>query len=217
MNNIKTEHEVTKRHARVPYLDEFLSLKCSPDILAVVNPINYISKEISESMAVIKVLRGIALTKPMHYYLADICAGNALTAVTAAHLLPFKWVTAIDIRERGRDWHKVKRFNYKNVDINDMVGSDFEQYVISSIHPCRDLAKKIINLYNNSPARHLVMMPCCVGNIPGNMQYFQKQLGKYMAWCIYLSQLINAPTTIKRDENIHSPCNCILIADKEAN
>lgn len=101
------------------YLDQFLSLKCAGDVLNVIAPIQKAQKEISESMAIIHRLRSIALKNPMKSILLDICAGNALTSVIAAHLLPFKKVIAIDIKKRIRRWDSVRRFVYWQTDIND--------------------------------------------------------------------------------------------------
>ena len=95
------------------YLNHFLSLKCSSDVLEVVNPLgNKAAKEITESMAVIKHIKRIAIAEKHKYGLLDLCAGNALTSVLAVHLLPIKGAIAVDKRVRNRKWDMVKRFKY---------------------------------------------------------------------------------------------------------
>lgn len=197
------------------YVEEFLKLKSSGDILNVCNPITKAEKEITESMAVIKELRSIALSAPMDYDLYDLCAGNALTSVIASFLLPFHTVTAIDKHKRKRKWEAVQRFRYLEQDITK---SDFwkaPNSIFIGVHTCGNLAKTIINRYNDSDAKYLILMPCCVGQIEtGLPDFFREKLGKYNIWTWELSRLVKGKVRIKHDTNIISPCNNLIIATK---
>lgn len=207
------------------YVDYFLSLKCSGDVLNVVAPIQRAQKEITESMAVIQRLRPIAIKNPMEGVLVDLCAGNALTSVLATHLLPFKKVVAVDIKKRKRDWNKVKRFEYIQADIND---SNFEsdlgikldeiarQYslVFISVHPCGDLAERVIAItkYFCVIKAKLILMPCCKGQIKEQKipACFNKKLTKYDRWAWYLAELSGGKLSF--DNKVLSPCRAIIEA-----
>jgi len=198
------------------YLDEFLSLKCSGDVLNIVSPIQNAQKEITESMAVLKKVRKISLKNPMNYILYDFCAGNALTSVLAAHLLPIKQVIAIDNRERSRDWYKAKRFTYEFSDIYDYpVNRINKDSIIVSIHPCSNLAERVIEIYNNSMAEFLILMPCCNGSIRiGTPDLIREKIGKYLIWCWDLASRCIGRVNMVIDSKCLSPKNCILIAKK---
>ncbi len=199
------------------YLDQFLSLKCAGDVLNVVAPIQRAQKEISESMAVVNRLRTIALKNPMKGVLVDLCAGNALTSVIAAHLLPFKKVIAIDIKKRKRNWDAVERFEYIQYDIKnpDMLYSSQTSAVIS-IHPCGELAEIVIEywkcLKQSGQNASLFLMPCCKGQIKEQKipSCFNKKLSKYDRWAWYLTELAGGKLSL--DNKCLSPCNAIIEA-----
>lgn len=224
------------------YVEEFLALNCSPDILEIVKPINNIGKEISESMAVIKQLRKLTLKNTdVNYVLIDLCAGNALTSVLASFL--YKNIIhayAVDIYERQRDWHKVKGFAYHNCNINDTefitklecwVTSNALKYrttrtelIIIGVHACRETSKRIIEIYNkiNWLKKHLILMPCCVGNMKGYSlpDIITQKIGTYMKWCLYLYNLLDKEygvIEINRrmviDNFCMSPKNTLIISD----
>ncbi|MFA6712133.1 MAG: methyltransferase [Candidatus Caldatribacteriota bacterium] len=205
-----------KRTSGQSYISEFLNLRCAGDVLNVCTPLgNNAAKEITETMGVIKVLRDIALKNPRKYVLYDICAGNALTSVLAAHLLPFYRVEAIDKEWRERRWDEVKGFYYTKKDIFKLPFSFFcHESIIISIHPCGKLAKRIIELYNNSFAEYLILMPCCEGSLSGQYQLVEEKMGKYFAWCLELQTKCKGTTSMYRDYNIKSPKNYIIIANK---
>ena len=135
------------------YVDEFMKLKCSSDVLSVVNPLgNKASKEITESMGIIKKLRKIVIKDPMKYTLYDLCAGNALTSVIASFLLPVKESIAIDVKWRKRRWHLAKRFTYLEYDIYDLASSFIEENsIIIAVHPCGNLARRFYSQHFNIP------------------------------------------------------------------
>lgn len=206
---------------KTSYTSEFLSMKCSGDVLNVVSPMARAEKEITESMAIIKKLRPIALSAPMKYTLIDLCAGNALTSVLAIHLLPFNNAVAVDKRPRSRHWDNIKRFKYTQADIHTTpyygyAPNDSESVIISS-HACGDLSRRIIEIYNDYPlCKHLIMLPCCVGKIKTTMPpVLSKRLGKYLLWCHELWLSAHGHSTISSDNKCLSPCNTVITAHKE--
>lgn len=197
-----------------PYLAQFHKLRCRGDVLNVVNPIgNAAAKEITESMAIIKRIKPIALAKPMQNRLWDLCAGNALTSVLAVHLLPIQSAVAVDLRERKRNWGSAKRFEYVQADIHELTTTAFCSIdIIISVHPCGGLAERVIELYMRSAARHLIMMPCCHGSFKKN-QFLIENLGTYATWCLHLAGLCGG--NLAKDENCLSPKNIVVTASKQ--
>ena len=196
-----------------PYLSEFLSLRCAPDVLVSAFPVKRAAKEITESMAAIKHIRGVALKEPLKYFLYDLCAGNALTSVIAAHLLPIKGAVAIDKRQRKRNWANAKKFSYIIEDIGRLSPDFFpEDSIIVSVHACRSLAKKIVELYRRSDASRMVLMPCCIGEFDKRYQFIADITGKYYAWAFQLAEMADGRVHI--DKNILSPSNALVVAEK---
>jgi len=200
------------------YLDEFLALKCAGDILNIINPVQSICKEISESMSIIKRIRGDLLENKLFYTIYDLCAGNALTSIILAHLLPVKKCIAIDKRERFRKWDRVNKFKYIFDNIFDFNNYD-DNSIVMGIHPCGNLAVRIIDIFNDyKEIKVLYLMPCCVGNM--NLNKIQNnlfdQVTKYERWCMYLFELINSKNkSLAHDKYIMSPANIIIKAIKE--
>jgi hypothetical protein len=201
-------------NSKANYVSQFLSMKCCGDVLNIVNPLgNSAQKEITESMGIINHLRDIVLKDPMKYTIYDICAGNALTSVIACHLLPIKSATAIDIRDRNRKWNKCRNFNYVFEDIYSIKPEFFEEdSIIIGVHSCRNLAKQIIKLYNNSKAKYLLLMPCCEGGLSGKHQLICDKIGKSMTWALELAILCDGK--MYQDNKILSPKNIIIVAKK---
>jgi hypothetical protein len=205
------------------YVSEFLSLKCAGDVLNVVAPLGTkASKEITESMAVIKVLRGITLKRPMELKLLDLCAGNALTSVLAVHLLPVKEAFAMDKRMRKRRWHAVKRFVYIQSDLVDFP-SFIEPSVVIAVHPCKTAVGVVDYFRKSRGAEYLVMIPCCRGGVDMNVRRFTRleleKFGRYEQWCLYLAELCRSrgsrvKVQVYRDKKCLSPCNIMIVAQK---
>jgi len=209
------------------YVNEFFDLTCYPDILDILNPISNRKKEITESMAVIKYLRRLALKNPeKKYFLYDFCAGNALTSVTTAFLYKNISCYAIDKAKRDRNWDKVNHFMYLQSDIQEenweymlhqmRVVYPLTEIIIIGVHPCRELAKRIIDIYNKSKVDHLILMPCCTGgkykfSLP---QVIKEKVGDYLTWCVYLLDLVEGKKRLIVDESILSPKNALIIADR---
>jgi len=196
------------------YVERFLKMRCAGDVLNAVGPISNCLKEITESMAIINKIRPLILNNPMKYSLIDLCAGNCLTSIIAAHLFPLKHVVALDIRKKNQDRFKpVTRFFYveKNIYDKDVINMIFEHTIIISVHPCKILAKRVIELYNKSKSPMFVMMPCCSGHISTI-----KNEDKYTAWCKHLYSLLDySEITLGKDDNCVSEKNVIITAIKK--
>ena len=215
------------------YLSEFLSLKCVGDVWNVVNPLGTkAQKEITESMAMIHVLRSIVLRRPMELHLIDMCAGNALTSVLAAHLLPIALATAVDKRERKRRWDAVKRFRYivrdikefEHVDYRDNTGKyNPHSIIVMAVHPCKTAPDIVKYFIQSEAAEYLLMMPCCRGGVDRFVKRFTtlelEKFGRYEQWCLYLAELCRESKGVKvqvyRDKKCISPCNIMIVAEKE--
>ena len=213
----KSAAETAVKKKVTKYLNKFLSLDCCGDILNIVTPISHAPKEITESMAIIERLRGEVLPDPMKYQILDLCAGNALTSLTSVFLLPVKQAVAVDKKKRNRDYHKANRFRYVELDIftDEIFNFIDENTIIISVHPCRGMAARVVEIYNNSPARSMYLMPCCIGKyrIPAK-QFLCENMGKYQAWCYYLASLCNGSIDIEIDANCISERNAVLSAHK---
>jgi len=203
------------------YITQFLKLKCAGDVLNIVSPINHIEKEITEAMAVIRSIKKITIDKPMEYTIIDLCAGNALSSVISAFLLPIKKAIAIDKKKRNRKWHLIKNFEYIEKDIFKLNPNNISQKtIITAIHPCSTLAEQVIDIFYNSLAEYLVLMPCCSKSDIGNKfpALLQEKLTNYNLWCYYLYQKCAEfceKVEIFKDKNCLSPKNIIIKAKKE--
>lgn len=202
------------------YTDKFLSLRCAPDVLSVVGPMDKAGKEISEAMAIIRRVRGIVLApeNKMRYTLVDLCSGNALVPVIAAHLLPVRWSYAVDARPRVRAWERAARFTYLVADVySEALGDHLRSLgplILTACHPCGELAERVIELYR-AYADHLVLMPCCEGPIPpGEPAIIREKMGAYLAWCVHLAGRCGGQVAV--DEGVLSPKNALVTAHKEA-
>jgi hypothetical protein len=210
------------------YVNEFLGLNCAGDVLNVVNPLGpKAKKEISESMAVIRVLRGITLKRPMELQVIDLCAGNALTSVLAVHLLPVKAAVAVDRRKRARRWSAVKRFKYVTSTIKDYQLVCVPSVIIA-VHPCKTAVEVIEYFRLCKYAEYLIMMPCCEGGINKNKKRFTRlemeKFGRYEQWCMYLAEICRYQTDqlgpplevdVFQDKRVLSPCNIVITARKK--
>ena len=200
------------------YLSEFVGLRCHQQVLKVVSPLGpRAEKEISESMAVIKRLRALTINAPpQKFALYDFCAGNALTSVLAACLLPVRKVVAYDKRVKNRNWHLVRDFTFERRNINKLDPREIEpESIIISIHPCGEKARRVGEIFLRSPARHLILMPCCVGDLQV-VRYPEsliKSAGKEMLWAIELAFQVNGRITV--DKKCLSGRNAIVMANKD--
>jgi len=204
------------------YIDKFNNLKCSSDILNVLRPFSSgEAKEISETMAIIKKIKQIVFgNQNKTFNVLDLCAGNPLLSLTAIHLLPISVAIAFDISKLKRDYSKVRNFNYIEGNIFDDSIYDLisENTIIVGIHPCRHLSIRIIEIFNKSEARNLILMPCCLYKEPykkmSNFIFLEDSMGNYKTWCFYLSTLCEGKTYVNEDKKCLSPKNVVINSQK---
>jgi hypothetical protein len=204
------------------YLDMFLSLHCAPDVLGVCGPMKESTKEISEALAVTTRMRKWVLKEPMKYKIMDLCAGNALSSVLAVMSLPITWAYAIDKKPRKRDWEKVQRFDYLVKDIYDPTVLDLvnDCTIITSIHPCKNLAMQVIDLYNQSSAPYLILIPCCVQKNAVDREriptIIREKFGTQEQWAYILaSKIEGSEVNVMQDKYCLSPRNMVITAARK--
>lgn len=193
------------------YISEFLSLDCAGDILNIVSPLHKSEKEITESMAIITRVRDEVLQKPMKYNVVDLCAGNALTSITSVFLLPVSHAVAIDKYKRNRNYTHARRFEYVGMDIycEDVYKYIDRETILISVHPCRSLAIRVLDIFLRSHAKSVYLMPCCAGRYEIPMKRFLlDRLGRYHTWCYYLASRCNGDISI--DDKCLSEKNAII-------
>ena len=174
-------------------------------------------------MAIVRRLRPIVLKEPNKYGLVDLCAGNALASVIAAHLLPIKWAIAFDKKLReGRHYELVKRFKYRKADIFQPVDTWLrclppDPFIVISIHPCKHLAERCIYVYNETKAaKMLFLMPCCNGKLKDKYPRVLIDACKpYLLWAYDLTTWTDGRVSLIRDKNVMSPKNIIIRAVKK--
>lgn len=204
------------------YLSQFFNLKCAGDILNISNPIgNSPEKEISEGMSIRNILKPFSLDNPHKYSIIEFCAGNALPSLLAVFTLPIRHAIAIDKKERNRRWDLVRNFQYKVENIeNFSIDKVSKDDIIIGMHPCGGLAKKIIEVWNNSPSPILILCPCCTGQLGKEETIFPNwiknkyKISKYDLWTLNLGKLIKGEVKFTVDGHLLSPRNNIIIGEK---
>ena len=201
------------------YVSEFLSLNCAPDVLAAVGFLgNKPEKEITEAFAILRKIKAITMREPNKYQVVDLCSGNALVPVLSAFLYKITRSFAIDKLPRDRNWHLVKNFQYVKEDIYN-IHNDFilEPTILTAVHSCRDLAEQTIKIYNeNENIRHLILMPCCIGNLDTSLlRFIKEQANGDLAWITKLAMQCKGKVSISKDNHVLSPKNYIIWARKE--
>lgn len=196
------------------YVEEFLHYKCVGDVLNSVSRGGKSEKEITESMAIIKRLKPIVIKEPMKYSVIDLCAGNALTSVLAVHLLPVKSAIAFDKKRRKGNYDIVERFAYAESDIKNSMDFITKDEIIISVHPCQ-AAELIVDMFNKSEAKALILMPCCNGfsnDIPCK-PWLRTKLNEYDCWTFWLaSKIKKAEVHVYTDSFVLSPKNNVIVA-----
>ena len=200
------------------YVDDFLTIKSAPDILGTVGYLgNKPGKEISEAWAIIKRLRNETLNHAGDYQLVDLCSGNALVPVIAAHLLPVTHSFAVDKLERKRNWSNARNFTYIQSDINDLLPSLFNKpTILTGVHCCSSAAAKVIKIFNsNENIKHMLLMTCCIGNLDSPiLQFIKGEANRDVAWVTKLALQCKGKVRISRDKYVLSPKNFIISAWK---
>jgi hypothetical protein len=208
------------------HLEEFLSLRCAGDVLNAVGQVHCAEKEITEAMGVVTRIRKLVLAHPGEYTVVDLCAGNCLTSVLIAHLLPVKEVVAVDIRE-NKKLLPVNKLNYvqKNIYDADLItainrgGKETDsKIIIVSVHACGELANRVVRIFNETRSDMLVLIPCCNGKID-NSRFKDFEIAvmtKYGAWTLQVAKKLQTDDVrIVKDENIISPRNFVIVAEKD--
>jgi hypothetical protein len=204
------------------YVREFNNLRCHPDILACAPTMNKTWKEITESWSLLREVKSLILTNPNKYLLVDLCAGNCLTSLMAAHLLPVIKAYAVDIRAcpARRIPRKFEHIQARMQDLGVSVRVPIEWLehpaIIVASHSCGALAREVVGHYRNFGA-YLALLPCCieagVQPKPIGFRRVQEALGKYESWCFHLAHLAQGDYYI--DKNILSPARGVVHAKKE--
>ncbi len=203
------------------YVDQFLALNCAGDVLNAVGKINKPEKEISESMAIVKHLKEIVLKEPNRYEIFDLCAGNALTSILIAHLLPVGMCFAVDKEKRlNGNYGNVSGFMYldpielSELKIDQVAGKEHKDIILISVHPCQ-AAREIVHIYNNGNFKALIMMPCCEGVNEELVSdpWLSKRMNRYDRWTYSLAcsiEKIESKVKIYTNRYCLSPkCNVI--------
>ena len=206
------------------HVKAFYHLKCCTDILKVVEPVNNLEKEITETMAVINKLKSYIFHSDLeNARILDVCAGNGLLGVTISHLFPKVTVHSIDILPRHRSWNQVKGFKYITEDFavykrlmhNSLIPYD----VIIASHPCR-IAIDIIEAFNISlHVKVLILLPCCEGITKGVPKLIRSKLGRHLTWVYSLYDAIDSQEGdvtkhLYQDKNCLSPGHYVINAKK---
>lgn len=197
-----------------PYLSKFLGLKCAGDILNVLNPIRSgVEKEVSEAWAIMSRVRDTVMAEPNRYNILELCGGNPTTGTLLTFLLPVTKTVVVDKDPVNRPYDRIKKFTYleKNIFNDSMYDLIDSNTIMVAAHPCRNLAVRIIHLFNNSNAKELYLMPCCHGQIPSFSQknFLMEKLGAYLTWAYWLSTLCCG--SIEIDKKCTSPKNAVII------
>ena len=205
------------------HLEAFFSLRCSRDILDIVQLTHKPRKEITETMSLVKRAKKRVLLNDDWTFI-DFCAGNGLLGATVSCLFPKTMTYAIDINRPERAWERIDRFEYLTMDILRLELESIEQLspspkIVASIHPCGELARKSIEVFNHlNTVRWLFLMPCCSGElepsvIPG---FLYERLGAYHSWVYQLFSEVDTPhKRIYVDAKNESPKNAIIVASKD--
>lgn len=211
------------------YIDNFLNFNCSLDILKLYKGgsvyrqlSNDFSKEISESMSIINTIKPIVKAHKK-VVLIDLCAGNALTSIISCFLFKNLKAIAVDLKVRKEDFSSVANFQYVNQDINtfEYIPEPDEYVIIIGIHACKNRSLVVCDIYHklHTIAKSnctLVLMPCCIGKMKPNYTILNNTLSKYELWCLYIADYLKSlnfiNVNVKRDVNIISPCNIVVLS-----
>jgi len=219
------------------YLDQFFSLRCCGDVLNAAAPISHGAKEITEAMGMRKLVKSIALATSdcMHI---DLCSGNCLVPLLSTFTFPNVYAYGVDLRPPREGLERVRRFRYLQGDIHKLaivpLGPETAQprtlhigvaasetVILTAMHACGNLSERIIDLFLESCAKHLILCPCCIGKGEGwfySIAVNCWHMGKYEAWCLYLAGVLHEGGVdnvhVIKDTNVLSPRNLFIVAHK---
>lgn len=190
--------------------------------MGVCSPFASPTKEITEAIAVTNRVRKLVLKKPMEYHMLDLCAGNALSSVSAVMYLPVRSAIAVDKKPRKRNWEAVRRFQYITMDIfsKEIFYLIDDKTIITSIHPCKRAALRVTEIYNNSDSPYLIMIPCCVQRDAVDRErlptIIRSKFDTHEQWAWVLgSKITNSEVNIIQDKYCLSPRNLVITATRK--
>ena len=131
-------------------------------------PYSRASKELSEAMAMRRRVKNVVFDEPPGTYrLVVPCSGNALLPILTAFALPMKECLAVERHRRDRPYGNVRRFTYVEDDIRSpgIASMIDDTTILTSVHLCKNLAHRVVDLFLGTPAAHLILMPCCCGSV----------------------------------------------------
>lgn len=192
-----------------------------------------ISKEISETMAVVRaLLASVDATRPHH--VVDLCCGRGITAAYVAAALPDWHVTAVDrASESGLPHYEeggLSNVRFMRLDlfdascslrIRERTDEVALPVVVLGMHCCGQLSLKVIEVYEDIGAAALVLCPCClpmsskaraVSELPEHLWSSPVATEKYTAWATFLSE--RAAGKLEMVKDIMSPQNAVISAPR---
>lgn len=156
------------------YFDEFVKLKCAPDLLALELFPN--GKEITESFGAYNAVRNYILPKTNIKLSQEdvdlVCVGDGCTPRTAA-IFAFrsKWnCYSIDPALRMKDYSKIKRLTLYNKKVEEMEFSTNNPLIIVMVHSHATIKNTLAHV-RSTKERHLVTIPCCIPHEIPNKTY----------------------------------------------
>ena len=177
----ETEYGITVRIARpsTRYLDEFIRLRCAPDLLA--HRLFPNAKEITESMAawnaIRKCMRG-QLDNPS-VVVFDVASGvMPRTSGVIAHLTPWT-VHAIDpeLRADTESLQRINRLFLHAVKVQDfelMDPPEYEYAIIVAVHP-HVRVEHLVPLARYAKQAFIISIECCVPQVmPDTLSWVQR-------------------------------------------
>lgn len=166
-NETKTELAVTFRKPSLRYLDEFIKLKCAPDLL--LNKLFPNAKEITESMAVFNAYRKNLMFSytPNEENTTCIVVGDGVVPRTGAVFAMRTKFDVISVDPQMRCFNPfitIKRLTPMKSRAEEIYyGSSFDKLIIVAVHSHAPLDKVIKRIEKTTNIKEFVIisMPCC--------------------------------------------------------
>lgn len=207
--------------------------KLSHTVFHRVTNCHSISKEITETMGVVRaMLASVDGARPHH--VVDLCCGRGITAAYVAAALPDWHVTAVDrASEHGLPHYAeggLSNVRFMRLDlfdasclsrIRERTDEVALPVVVLGMHCCGQLSLKVIEVYEDVGAAALVLCPCClpmssktraVSELPEHLWSSPVAVEKYTAWATFLSE--RAAGKLDVVEDIMSPQNAVICAPR---
>lgn len=172
-SSLSVEYSEDKHNFRVTipqpstrYLDEFLLLKCCPDMVAAGLFPNM--KEVSESMAA---YRACKRALPSYELLGDKsvkaidvgCGGTPRTAALFAFRTAWDCHAVDPCVNDGKDWSRVERLHVHKMSIEEFPLTNDGLLVLLCVHSHVPLGKLVERI--EAPSWILISIPCCIEQV----------------------------------------------------